>query len=218
MQPLVEVEVLLADPQVHCDLLYHADLLLRGVLHHADHLLDWVHLHQTAEHQSLLLPKDEHHRHIVVRPKWPHSQEPLDQVLLNFNTVQQFRVTFGVVEEHHIQLHGVIALRSDDVVGMHAQSIPTDLFYHIVNEQVSLELLLENKNFLPTDNTVKGIVGLDVVNLRQDINILGRDDHNTFLRSQNAVEIPLKLFDPEHLGMLQGCKQVTLGVRYFFLT
>lgn len=103
--PLAQVKVLLAYPQVHCDLLDHWDLVFRRVLHYKQHFFNWIHFYHVVKHQLLVLPKQKYQRTVLLNLIRPQHHEPARQLRRYLDTVQHSVVAFGVCEIHDVQLH-----------------------------------------------------------------------------------------------------------------
>lgn len=59
-------------------------------------------------------------------------------------------------------------MRSDNTLGMKFEGVTTNLFHDIVDEKVTVELLLQNQNFMLDQDTIIVIEGYDFIVISKD--------------------------------------------------
>lgn len=82
---------------------------------------------------------------------------------------------------------------------MKFKSIAANFFHYVIDEEISVEFLFEDQNFVFDEDTIVSIETDNLIVLGQDYRVVSIEDCVGALRSDFSIQVPQILFDFENL-------------------
>lgn len=166
--PKSEVKVFFIDAQVDSDLLNHRNFTLIAFFNDIEHFLHGLHFDNVVKEKLLLSLEGDHQAgffFVFERPKKPES---FAEFGLYFDGVQYFAATLGISELNDAQLHRILPVRRNNSSLVQSQIVVMYLLHDVIDEQIFLELLLEDEDFVFGLDAVVGIEAFNIEVFRQN--------------------------------------------------